>query len=318
MTVTISTDKISGAPTHLIKTIINLSSCPKNFLPLIMLRLPTLPAGITYKQIIPTMMYNTQTKQFIKQQNRGVAIAVMDEDNKNNDLILRSLKEYTNILIVERIMLKKEKSRTTVASRIGATRYMCNHHHTEEIIAALACTNMPIENTDGIMMINVIQTPGSYLSGVAGLTLYLNHMKLPFVIEQRQTLLADTWLLMTQAKLTRDYDIADVNTVDYNTMKTKKNWSMLMGYSKYITTEKGPKLLVKKNAKKGNFITQVWNWFSAFLTAVYDILCAIAVFLGGESVLKPEAVRKKTNKGTKLYKKGVHDKTAKPNKKSKS
>lgn len=271
-------ERIVGELQHTMSDYINLSSCPREVLSLMIARIPKAPDTIRYVQLIPNMMYNARKGEFNKHSKRRSAIFIHDDDDNMIDIKIKNIKQYIGIRMADRIIMCRETKSRKDQTRPGTTKTFCNPQHTDEMSKTLAIYDNNIINPSSIAMALIIQTTGCYLSSVSGMVLAIEYYKIPYQIEKRHTILEPSWLCIKSETFNDKYELANITMNTTDQPKTKRKWQNMQGYTNYVTTERGPKKIIVKKEKKGN------NWLLALLWQI--IMVIINMIVTGLEVLR--------------------------------
>lgn len=262
--ITITARNITGNMKTTSTRVVNLSSCPKQFINVMLTRIPQMPDSVTYLPVTPNIMFSTVNNAVISKMKRTTILIVADSDDYLMDIKIYNLKKFSNYITIGRIIFSLEKSDGTALEKRGTMRTICNHHHRDKDIIALGCNNANIEDATQLLMVTIIKTQNCVVNSVAGLTVAMKYLKVPFMVEHRQVTIYKSWLWMKPTwKMTID-DLDKYNNTCMDPPSSKVHWTSLMGYTEYVTTEKGPKRIRDKIEDE--------NWLNKILKQIKNLV----------------------------------------------
>jgi hypothetical protein len=197
-------------------------------------------------------MYSITDGRMTRVPRRKAVILVADEDDTSLDIKIRALREYLNIKVADKIMFTRSSRTAQATARVGTSKVVCNPHHTDEILRTVGVTTNNLHNPESISLVVVVQTTSCYLNSINGLVECVRYYNLPVQIEMRKTSLGTSWMMERKENLLIKYRIVNQNKITVNEPITKRRWQQAVGYTIYIPTEKGPKLLEKKKKLQPN------------------------------------------------------------------
>lgn len=250
MPIHIDANTIIGELKHPIARIVNLSSCPKEMLNIMLMRIPNLPENISHVNVSQQLMYSLTDTKLTALPKRKAAIFVIDEDSKYADMMVNGMKKMMNVVCADKIIFKQSKMKHEISGRRGVTRSFCSHQHKDEILRGFGINTLALPKPEDIMLATVIRTTGCYIDSVNGLIATLTYLGIPVQIELREVKLAKTWLLLDRKGFEENYEMENPNNNDFTTLQTKRNALTLIGYTDMISTERGFKKFRNRTQKK--------------------------------------------------------------------
>lgn len=267
MVVKISHDTVIGEIQPGVTRILNLSSCPYDVLPLMLHRIPTLSERTNIVPLMSDVMYSTADKKMLSRPRRQQVILICDEDDNTIHFKIKAIKSLRHIRVADKIIFVITSNNTKEIMKVGTTRILCNQHHTDEIVRALAAYVNNLHNPNDISLAIIMQTTGCYLSSIAGLVVAVQYYKIPYRIEQRVTELKLSWLFTTFDDFSEMYTLDKMNSDTRMVPATKRSWRNMQGYTYLVITEKGPKEIRKKEKNEKS-----WKIFERIMAILLYIL----------------------------------------------
>lgn len=271
MVIKISSAGVTGEVISGIHKIVNLSSCLPDVLQIMLSRISTLPETISMVDFTHPIMYSIRENELLRVPRRKSVIAVVDGDDSTADIKIRALKQFTNIRVADRIIFVKSNKSNMITNKIGSTRILCNPHHTEKMQRSLGVISNTMHNPSEIALVVIVKTTDCYISSINGLIACVEYYKLPYRIEERQTKLGVTWMMLTKKQFEDKYDLAYKTRRTTSDPATKRRWQKSVGYMTYMTTEQGPKEVVLRKTHE-SWMRKVLKWLMTKVTYIIKVL----------------------------------------------
>lgn len=246
-TIDIYHDKIRGSTDLPTPKYINLSSCPHDMIPSVLARIPENCLTMERLDVLPQLMFSITNKTWIKKKRNTAVTAILDSDaDKVNDLLIRMVKQYTGLIVTTKVIIHTTKSYVPDVARVGVERYMCNHHHTDAIIKTLGVTVNDTQNMDNVARVVIMKTIKCVIPGIAGLTYALYCKRVPYTAVATPVDLPLSLVKIDKDIFFKKYYISSAKK-GIKTINSKRPWRLYYGYSQYITTEDGVRMIGNKS-----------------------------------------------------------------------
>jgi hypothetical protein len=215
--------------------------------------------------------YNYLTETLIVSQKRIPVLFVIDEDDKNADIKIRNVCRMAKYSCVGKMiyMLEKSKHRPTLDQ--GTLKRFANHHHTIDTMKLLSAKPLNLEQLDNTVESFIMKTYDDCAGSIAGLTVALNRLKIPFEVQSAKITYEEGWIStkrdITRLGFDRVAPVSDINPCN------DKQWKMKAGYTNYVDSDKGPSCIKFKSEKPKtkNIFERAWDRIKNFFEHVVYI-----------------------------------------------
>lgn len=220
---------------------VNLSSCPKERIGALLSRIPNYRPSSVFVPLVREPLCDDMLLQNKHKHSKKVVTVIFDEDFAFQDLFVLGLKEMCNYYVNARIIIQKPNQNQTISGRTGATKNMCNPHHTVEMKQALGATSSSVDTKLNLAYVTVIKTNKCWLHSVAGLEMALKMCQIPYIEQQIDCIMPKSILQYRYNELASKCIIdADVpQQLRRSVLPT--NWREIAGYTTMVATPHGLK-----------------------------------------------------------------------------
>lgn len=234
MEVKIKSDTVSVDTSKMItiKNIVNLSSMQTSYLKTMLNQLTGSSKQFHVMKIIALVMYIDSERK-----NRVVKPTavwfVVDEDDKLNDIKIRNISRINNYVKVGKIVLIKEESKVMKISMTGKELRLTTYQVMTETAKQLGC-HKKLKMDGKVKEVNIVQLQNKLLGSIAGITLMLNRLELPFTISRNGFEKFASWAVLKPEDLNK---VKEGKYVGDDKKLQDPSWMYTIEGTQYIITE---------------------------------------------------------------------------------
>lgn len=280
-TIKIYVNRIEGSIEPPSVRYVNLSSCPKDRLNALLNRIPNYRQTAVFAPLLREPLCDDMLLQNKHKHSKKVVTVIFDEDFAFQDLFILGLKEMCNYYVNARIIIQKPTQNQTVSGRTGATKNMCNPHHTVEMKQALGATSSSVDTKLNLAYVTVIKTNKCWLHSVAGLEMALKMCQIPYIEQQVDCIMPKSILQFRYTELASKYTIDANVPQQLRRSVLPSNWREIAGYTTMVATPHGLKEIepIEDADAKETYIMQLIKKISSMALYIMNTVEMIFITL---------------------------------------
>lgn len=270
----------------LIKNIVNLSSINSADLIEILESLIKVKKNVNILRINSFTMKVFNERSFGKSRKSILVWYIVDEDDKMKHIKIRNINLMNNYMKIGVITLKLEESVAKMVSVTGKEQRLVTSQILDESAKTLGAHKKLLKNN--LSSVVIVQLDNELISGIAGLTVQLNRLSIPFVVTKNSYQKLVTWLLLTEKQL-KNIEPDKSKIVD-NKISSSKNWAYTLegtemiidnGMVTYfkVSDDKDKKKTTQLKEEAKNLVEKIIRLLNKIFKNIYDYLNSLIVMV---------------------------------------